>query len=615
MHLVKSSFKYLFLLTTLIYFSGCNSDVRIDLKSDTDPDTASLYLAKNNPINSQIINELILEIGETVTFFSLLSRSGESHENIPVRWSLIGSMGNLLVKTSGKEADFSSVAAGTGYIEVEDAGLTKRIKITVLENSFKANNLSFNMTQGSEKLSVLSYEAGNLAVSCSLINLVNITISTPCACDSLGDCNVGIISSPSYEGAASFEYFLSRLDGKVSETALASIVVDAITDKILYETNFDTSADWLLTGTAVWECGAQTNDIFGPPSGKSGNNICGTVLNASHNTANALAFLSSPSISLSGAINPFVYFWMAMDTPGEYGFDIGYLSVSINGGGYTKVEKTDRGFYGTGYNSENGWSGTYPMDSSWGKAGLNLFNLSTPGLVGITSNDSVSVRFTFQTDNTDQVDPGFFIDDFSIVDVLKIDGEESFPYITNFDNTNNWLATGVWECGDQTVNGPTSGHSDDSVCATGLNKTYTFNKTASHLYSPKVSLAGSTTPELNFWLNMELRDEVNFEQGNIFLSVNNSPFIMIEDGDTGFLGSVYNGNAMVNVFNITDGWTGDFPGINVWGIVRLDLLNLSTSGLTSISNTDQVQVRFSFYSDYSDAGKPGFFIDDFSIID
>lgn len=69
----------------------------------------------------------------------------------------------------------------------------------------------------------------DLAVSCSLAGLTNITITQACACDVAGVCTVGVQGTANTNGAASFTYTVTA-NGDVSNSATASLTITAVDD-------------------------------------------------------------------------------------------------------------------------------------------------------------------------------------------------------------------------------------------------------------------------------------------------------------------------------------------------------------------------------------------------
>ena len=69
---------------------------------------------------------------------------------------------------------------------------------------------------------------GDLATSCSLSSIANISITTPCSC-ALGTCRVGVTGSSQYSGSASFNYTVTA-NGSTSNSASVSLSINAVDD-------------------------------------------------------------------------------------------------------------------------------------------------------------------------------------------------------------------------------------------------------------------------------------------------------------------------------------------------------------------------------------------------
>ncbi len=120
--------KYLFIFFSLFTFTSCMSEVDISINDD---ENQSLFVSKNNPTGPDLGEEINLNIGENITFFALIKNNNSGVENIPVKWSLIGDMGNLLVTNAGKEANFNALKVGTATVIVENNGIEVTFNIIV----------------------------------------------------------------------------------------------------------------------------------------------------------------------------------------------------------------------------------------------------------------------------------------------------------------------------------------------------------------------------------------------------------------------------------------------------------------------------------------------------
>lgn len=188
-----------------------------------------------------------------------------------------------------------------------------------------------------------------------------------------------------------------------------------ITHYLPYSTTFDDVTDWAVSGNLpqrLWQVGDQNNTSYGPPSGHSGQICAGTRLNDNYGVDNAIEYLISPEISLSGASNPRLSFWMDMES--EYYFDRGYVYISKNGGYYYQIAYTD--FEQNIPNSDNCWTGTLPT-GDWQQVFLDLFSVTGSGLAPIISSDTIRVAFLFYSDYMVNNYPGWYIDDFEVYDL------------------------------------------------------------------------------------------------------------------------------------------------------------------------------------------------------
>lgn len=118
--------------------------------------------------------------------------------------------------------------------------------------------------QNVEKIITLAYTHpdGSLATTCDVVNLIGATKSTPCSCDGLGACTVGLTGTS--VGVASFSYFVTAHNqssnlsqGRLQITNSAPSVADLTTDdefqmiEKIYTLNYtDTQGDLATTCTA-----------------------------------------------------------------------------------------------------------------------------------------------------------------------------------------------------------------------------------------------------------------------------------------------------------------------------------------------------------------------------
>lgn len=107
-----------------------------------------------------------------------------------------------------------------------------------LDSHIPTNNPPFvgplvppNGTEDQQSIVTLSYSEldGDLASSCSVSNLNNLTVTQACACDGGGTCTVGVTGLPDYSGPVSFSYNVTA-NGQQSNTETASFNLNPIDD-------------------------------------------------------------------------------------------------------------------------------------------------------------------------------------------------------------------------------------------------------------------------------------------------------------------------------------------------------------------------------------------------
>ncbi|MCD4793589.1 MAG: choice-of-anchor J domain-containing protein [Bacteroidales bacterium] len=194
---------------------------------------------------------------------------------------------------------------------------------------------------------------------------------------------------------------------------------------------------------------------------------------------------------------------------------------------------------------------------------------------------------------------------------------KTVPYSHNFDTGDSWAVSGtanIWERGDQTntAYGPPSGHSGNTVYGTKLNANYGTNNVDAYLDSPPVSLSGTTAPEISFWMDMESED--NWDGGSLQLRVSGGTWITILMTDPGYTLNPPNNTDVDGVQNGEDGWCGTQPAGD-WQEVTFRLFDLTTTGLSTITAANYIEVRYWFGTDGTTNNYAGWYIDDFSIYD
>ncbi|AKT37276.1 uncharacterized protein CMC5_014070 [Chondromyces crocatus] len=162
-------------------------------------------------------------------------------------------------------------------------------------------------------------------------------------------------------------------------------------------------AGWTLSGD--WECGVPVN--VGPMTAFQGTQCIATKLATEYSNSQAWTTTNatSPSISLVGATNPQLSFFMWVETEGST-YDGANLKISTNNATYAVQTNVTPAYNLTSVNSEQAWGG-FQSGRGWQKVTANL-----SAFVG----QSINVRMSFRTDGS-IVFRGVYVDDLIIVDM------------------------------------------------------------------------------------------------------------------------------------------------------------------------------------------------------
>ncbi len=400
--------------------------------------------------------------------------------------------------------------------------------------------------------------------------------------------------------------------------------------RTFYQTGFEGCGEWTPSGAESWECGAQTDDAFGPPSGRSGDTVIGTRLNANYDYYSQHALLDSPPLTLpADASRPTVRFWMDLEnetntTCGGGMCDGAHLLAKVNDGDFIPVDFGDGGMRGLPrpfrwivFAELPSWGPTQPL-GEWGEVIVELWRMTTPGLDAIGPGDTVTLRFDHWSDTGD-VMPGWYLDDFWF-------GEQAsppirrLPYAIGFDAWDGWYPSShlLWEVGAQTDDaaGPPSGRSGSSVLGTVPNRLlsaagFNVGRTDSYVSSPVIELGAALRPTLRFFMDMEAQRD--HDGGNLWLAVDGGPFVPLAFNDPALSGIAHTNDGDLDTQNGHDGtgWSGTLPA-GEWGEVVVDLYALTAP---VIEPGSRIELRFSFHVNHSDNDHAGWLIDDLSLTD
>ncbi|MCC6150605.1 MAG: hypothetical protein IT461_10170 [Planctomycetes bacterium] len=306
-------------------------------------------------------------------------------------------------------------------------------------------------------------------------------------------------------------------------------------------------------------------------------------------------------------------------------------------------------FIGSGFTAATPANLTYTIQNLSTLAALNIASISTSGtpvncgvaygaltpaspipaggtnsatfVVTVTPAAAGAFSFTISIDNDDTTgseDPYLI----NVAGAVPLTGLQSF----DFEGTgggNNWIVGGtngaLWQRGTPASVGPAAAHGGSECFGTIIAGNYAVDSAQAYLVSPAMSLAGLTSPRLNFWHWMDAEGTTTWWDGGVLqVSTDGTNWTTVSQADAGW---VQNGHDKASIVGCgaSPGWGGTAAasstyqgGTNDWREVVLNLFTMSSITLTA-SNT--VTFRFWFGTDTSGNTWPGWYIDDVSITD
>ncbi len=118
----------------LIQVSSCKSKVDVSFNgaggifSDI---TSTLFLSQDEPKEINKVEEIELQIGQSIELYSLKVTDASGYDNVPVKWSLVKDIGSLTVSSAGTKAVFNATNIQEGHIQIEYEGIKKIINVSV----------------------------------------------------------------------------------------------------------------------------------------------------------------------------------------------------------------------------------------------------------------------------------------------------------------------------------------------------------------------------------------------------------------------------------------------------------------------------------------------------
>jgi len=133
------------------------------------------------------------------------------------------------------------------YYSTESCGLNvvvpslSSVKVSATSNPIADNMGPITFNEDTQQIVTLSYTdpEGDLASSCTVVSVTNVTETLGCSCNGAGVCTVGVTGTSHYYGSASFTYHVT-VNGQETNTATASLSITSVSDAPL-TSNFSDS--------------------------------------------------------------------------------------------------------------------------------------------------------------------------------------------------------------------------------------------------------------------------------------------------------------------------------------------------------------------------------------
>jgi hypothetical protein len=213
------------------------------------------------------------------------------------------------------------------------------------------------------------------------------------------------VTFPDFTPAQEGEYELVAYSALAGDGNPANDTIRSIMNvyALIYNEDFE-GGDGFFTGDNDWQYGEPTNSE-GPGGAHSGSNLWAVGLAANYSIGPLLSTLISPPMGLGN--NAVLSFWQWYST--ESTFDGGNIKVSTDAGGSWVIVTPASGYTGTLStnfgNPIGGEEAFYGLSNGWQYASFDL---------SAYAGSSVLIKFDFGSDSSVD-DPGWFIDDFTII--------------------------------------------------------------------------------------------------------------------------------------------------------------------------------------------------------
>lgn len=163
--------------------------------------------------------------GTSTLIFSYVVQNGEIDSDGISVLPLLNLNSGSCVYDGSKACGTSVVVPPLGSVKVSSVGVPSNTAPVV--SDFSAPSFD----EDTSSLITLPYTdtEGDKASSCSVSNLVKVSVTQACACDASGICKVGVTGLPNLFGGANFNYQVTA-NGQVSNSAKANFILNPVDD-------------------------------------------------------------------------------------------------------------------------------------------------------------------------------------------------------------------------------------------------------------------------------------------------------------------------------------------------------------------------------------------------
>ena len=216
------------------YTGAASFDYTVTANSATsNAATASLTITSAPPVANNITPAAFNEDVQSVISLSYTDADGDSATscaissptNVTVTQACACAAGACTVGVTGT-SNYNGAASFSYTVTADGASnsATATLSITAVDDAPVASNITpADLTKNTQSVITLSYTdvESDLAASCSISNLSNVTVTQACAC-AAGTCTVGVTGTSNYTGAAGFDYTVTA-NSATSNTASATL--------------------------------------------------------------------------------------------------------------------------------------------------------------------------------------------------------------------------------------------------------------------------------------------------------------------------------------------------------------------------------------------------------